>query len=314
MTSHRPPDWPLVEDLKLREREILAQFAEGKSDREIAKALVLSLSTVKWYARQIYGKLGVDNRRMAVQRGQELGLFGSLPSPAPQPELPTFLTPFVGREQEIQDICHFLREEEHRLVTLVGSGGIGKTRLAIQIVHILAEQQPRTFVDGFYFISLAGLTAPASIVTAIGTALGISFSQGSNPQRQLHDALNAKRMLLVLDNMEHLLGNQEFDSTAFLLDLLHAAPHLKVIVTSRSRLGVQSEQLYPVGGLAYPDPAVEAIHDVGDFSAVQLLFQHIQRVQPSYRIQGDDSRAIVQICQLLEGILWLLFLQRIGYV
>src|SRR5215216_5970526 len=94
-------DWPLVEDLTLREREILEQFANGKSDREIAEELMLSLNTVKWYARQIYSKLGVDNRRMAVRRGQQLGLLGRLPTPAPYPELPTFLTAFVGREEEL---------------------------------------------------------------------------------------------------------------------------------------------------------------------------------------------------------------------
>src|SRR5687768_5374893 len=141
MSSHQAAEWLLVEDLTLREREILEQFADRKSYREIAEKLMLSLSTVKWYARQIYSKLGVDNRRMAVERGQQLGLLGGLPSPVRHPELPTFLTPFVGREQEIQNICHLLAKGDHRLVTLTGLGGIGKTRLAVQIVHILAEQQ-----------------------------------------------------------------------------------------------------------------------------------------------------------------------------
>src|SRR3954467_7978986 len=110
-------DWPLVEDLTLREREILEQFANGKSDREIAEELMLSLNTVKWYARQIYGKLGVDNRRMAVERGQQLGLLGGLHSSVHNLGLPTFLTPFVGREQEIQNVCHLLAKGENRLVT-----------------------------------------------------------------------------------------------------------------------------------------------------------------------------------------------------
>ena len=192
MSTRQAADWLLVENLTLRERQILEQFADGKSDREIAEMLMLSLSTVKWYARQIYGKLGVDNRQMAVQRGQQLGLLDRVPSPAPHPDLPSFLTPFVGREQEIQNICHFLTGRENRLVTLVGPGGIGKTRLAVQIVHTLIEQQPRAFADGIYFVSLAGLTASAAIVTTVGTALGITFHQGSDPQRQLCDELSTK--------------------------------------------------------------------------------------------------------------------------
>ena len=102
--------------------------------------------------------------------------------------------------------------------------------------------------------------------------------------------------------MEHLLDDKEFDSTAFVLALLHAATHVRIVVTSRARLGVQGEQLYPVGGLAYPENAVEPLADVVHFSAVQLFLQHVQRVQPSYQMQAADSRTIVQICRLLEGM------------
>lgn len=108
-------------------------------------------------------------------------------------------------------------------------------------------------------------------------------------------------MLLVLDNMEHLLDDKEFDSVGFLLALLHAATDLRIIVTSRVRLGAQGEQLYPIDGLAYPKNVVEDLPDVVHYSAVQLLLQHLRRVRPSYHMQGIDGHALGQICRLLEG-------------
>jgi ATP/maltotriose-dependent transcriptional regulator MalT len=161
-------DSQFIEELTPREREILVHFADHLSDREIADKLVLSLNTVKWYARQIFGKLGVENRRMAVLRAQEVGLLAEATPPSiPQAERPMWLTPFVGRQQELQDIHHLLMEGPNRLVTLVGPGGIGKTRLAIQTLHRLAEQESQAFADGTHFVSLAVLQEWQMLVPAI---------------------------------------------------------------------------------------------------------------------------------------------------
>ena len=126
-------EYPMVEPLTPREMEVLSHFAARWSNREIADALVLSLNTVKWYARQIYAKLGVEGRQQAVSRARELGLLGdTMPAAHPKHNLPAQLTPFLGRSDSLAQVSQWLSEPDSRLLTIVGPGGIGKTRLAIQ--------------------------------------------------------------------------------------------------------------------------------------------------------------------------------------
>ena len=144
-------DQPLIEPLTSRELEILAHLAENRSNREIADLLVLSLNTVKWYARQIYGKLGVDNRRQAVLRARELELLETGAPPAlPAHNLPAQLTPFLGRRQMLAKIGQRMSEPAVRLLTVTGPGGIGKTRLAIAAASLLLEEQRDSFQDGVF--------------------------------------------------------------------------------------------------------------------------------------------------------------------
>lgn len=299
-------DSPMVEELSAREREILALLADQQSDREIADKLVLSLNTVKWYARQIYGKLGVDNRRMAVQRAQELGLVGEItPLPAPQSDLPTPLTSFIGREEEIKSLRRLLTEGSTRLVTLVGPGGIGKTRLTIQLGHILVEQTPPPFADGIYFVPLAALQEWQMIVYAIAHGVGLSFQAGEGaPAQQLFSYMRAKQMLLVLDNFEHLIGAE---SNQWLLDLLGQSPHLKIMVTSRNQLNIYGEQLYSLGGLDMPtlsdlQPQVDVQSLSRQYGALSLFDQVVRRLRPDFQVNDSSMESMTRICRAVGGM------------
>ncbi len=306
MLSSSSTNSPLVEDLSPREREILAHFANHQSDREIADKLVLSLNTVKWYARQIYGKLGVDNRRAAVQRAQELALVtGTTPPPPPQTDFPTPLTPFVGREEEIKNLRRLLMDGSTRLLTLVGPGGIGKTRLTIQLGHILAKQIPQPFADGIYFVPLAAFQEWQMIVYAIAHHLGLSFQPGEGaPVQQLFSYMRSKQMLLILDNFEHLIG---VESNQLLLDLLAQTPHLRIVVTSRNQLTIYGEQLYQLGGLdmpklSEPQSPVDLLSVSQQYGALNLFGQVAHRIRPDFQLNRLGLDAMTRICRAVGGM------------
>ena len=152
---------PLAQPLTGRELEVLTHIGDGLTNREIAEQMTVAISTVKWYVRQIYNKLGVENRPEAIVRGRDLGLLLDLEEAHRQRlKLPPQLTSFVGRHREIAEVRQLLMTA--RLVTLTGPGGTGKTRLAVQVAGESAGQ----FGDGVSFISLAATIDPASLPNA----------------------------------------------------------------------------------------------------------------------------------------------------
>lgn len=195
--------------------------------------------------------------------------------------LPAQSTPFIGREEELSEIARRLADPGCRLLTLVGPGGIGKTRLAVQA----AGQQLDHFEHGVYFVSLVGVTSSESIVPSIAETIDISFFPGSDPNEQLLNYLSTRKMLLVLDNFDHLLAY-----TSLVTDILRIAPGVKILVTSRERLNVQEETLFVVHGLTYPDPgctplgasarAIPASSVVGVWPAPPLAIAHNKPTAP----------------------------------
>lgn len=197
-------------------------------------------------------------------------------------------TSFVGRTQEIAEITARITEENCRLLTLRGTGGIGKTRLALAV----AERLLAHFADGAYFVGLQALTSAKDILSTIVDVLEIQLHDGSSTQEQLHHFLQNKEMLLVMDNFEHLLAG-----AVFLEDIILAAPAVKILVTSREALNLRSEWLYFVRGMSFPedDEAIEA------YSAVQLFEERAKQVQHDFAIQ-DEPLAVAKICRLVEGL------------
>lgn len=205
-----------------------------------------------------------------------------------QSMLPTHATSFVGREHEIQQVKSLLREK--RLVTLIGPGGVGKTRLALQAACEMTEH----FSQGVIFVPLASINSPQYLVPAIAAALKFSFFSQDAPEVQLLNYLHEKRLLLLLDNFEHLV-----DSSPFLSQIIEAAPHVHVLVTSRERLSIPGETSYELGGMGIPTGSLEAMEV---FSSVQLFLLHARQVLPNFQLTQEDRPHIARICRLVEGI------------
>jgi len=207
--------------------------------------------------------------------------------------LPAQISNFVGREKEIADIVRALAE--NRLITVIGMGGTGKTRLAIEIGVAQVDREDRTFVNGVYFVALASLETTDAIVPTIAKAVGFSFYKAGEPRQQLLDYLREKSMLLILDNFEHLLSGVDL-----VTEILNTASQVKIITTSRARLNVQGEQLFHLRGMEFP--AWETPADVQDYSAVKLFLQSAHRIHLDFELTPDNLKYITRICRLVEGM------------
>ncbi len=288
-TDDSTPEY--YDSLSHREQDVLGLLAQNLSDREISARLFLSYTTVKWYNRQIFNKLGVDSRQKAVERAKLLGLLKtSLTSDSSKHNLPAQLTPFIGRMSELEHLSELIRQPASRLITILAPGGMGKTRLALE----LAAESTAEFADGVYFVSLAPLTLAEQIIRLIAISIDFQFVQDARtPKQQLLDFLHHKQVLLLLDNFEHLL-----DGALLVDEILQAAPHVKILVTSRERLNLNGETVFTIEGLLYPDQA-DAEYSL-DYPAIQLFLQSALRVYPQFVLQ--DQKNMLRICQLVEGM------------
>jgi predicted ATPase/DNA-binding SARP family transcriptional activator len=211
--------------------------------------------------------------------------------------LPPPPTPFIGRQREIADIIHHLVEPTCRLLTLVGPGGIGKTRLALQVARHLVESAPahHDFADGLFFVPLATLRSSAEILAAITDAIGFQVYQGTPPQQQILDHLRQKRILLIMDNFEHLL-----DGVELIADILAAAPHVKILATSREALNLRNAWFYPVDGLAFPKAGDADGADAAQ-DALRLFEQTARRARPDFNLSAEQEN-VLRICRLVGGM------------
>ncbi len=306
---------PLADPLTERELEILRLMADGLSNGEIAERLYVTLGTVKWYKKQIYSKLDAHSRAQAIDQARALHLIpsdaGTSPAPAPPalartvvptaltgliapltaPRLPTQTTPFVGREAEVSGLIALLRDPQNRLITLLAPGGMGKTRLALEVASALGSE----FRDGATFIPLNAVSAPEHVLSAIASAVGVTLSGELDPKLQLLGHFRRRLTLLILDNFEHLL-----EAAPLLLDLLEAAPQVQILTTSRERLNLSAELVFPLGGMDTPEPNSSA--DPLASGAVRLFVGAARRARVGADYTPADLRQVARICRLVEGM------------
>lgn len=208
--------------------------------------------------------------------------------------LPRQPTPFVGREQQVAEVVALLRRDDVQLATLIGPGGTGKTRLALQA----AAEALGEFSDGVYFVPLASLTEARLVSTAIANALGLRDEGGQPLEQRLRDVVAAKTMLLVLDNFEHLV-----EAASTVGNLLGSAPQLKVLATSRMPLRLRAEHEYPVPPLGLPPRTpLPPLEQLSQFEAIRLFLERARAINPDFAISNDNASAMVEICWRLDGL------------
>ena len=209
----------------------------------------------------------------------------SVPTPLPAP-----VTPFVGRSFEVRTLNRYLQDPSERLISIIGLGGAGKSRLALE----LAALNRATFISGTAFVPLADVESADLIATAIASAVGLNSRDKEAPDKQLFHFFKTKHFLLVLDNFEHLLAG-----ATFITNLLGAAPELRVVTTSRTPLGVLGENRFELRGLSYPQAAEEGLEPS---EAAELFTRSARRADAHFRLSDKNRAAILQICERLEGI------------
>ncbi len=251
-------------------------YAQGSRDG--------ALEVFELFKSRLQSELGLaplpetEHLAEAIRQGRPLA------PPPPPAGLPLPDRPLIGRGKELAE----LNLAAPRLLVLTGLGGVGKTRLALE----LAKQQNQQLVHGAYFVSLAGIESLEQVLSAIAETLGFTFFGPREPKTQLLDYLKNKEMLLVLDNFDHLL-----EEAGLLAEMLEQAPKLRLLVTSRQHLDLPEAWNYPLLGLPRPDP-----HNLASSDAILLFVQAARRNHPNFQPTPTDLQAIAELCLAVEGL------------
>jgi len=288
--------WLAVDPLDEAAHRALMQLYAGSG--QLAAALRQYEACQRVLCRELDVSPGRETRELyqAIKEGRVSQLRARPPSlprilAAPRDNLPAPLTPFIGREGLLAQIRDRLQDPACRLLSLVGPGGSGKTRLALEA----AGREVDHFDQGVFFVSLAPLESVDAIVPTVAQALGLPLRADADPQQQLLDYLRTKHMLLFLDNFEHLLEGVEVVST-----ILRTAPQVQAMTTSRARLNARGEHPLPILGMDVP-PA-EAPLPLSQYSAIQLFVSTARRVRPDFHPGAEGLAHVADICRLVQGM------------
>jgi predicted ATPase/DNA-binding SARP family transcriptional activator len=289
--------------------ELLDRAAAQPLDERLAGQLLLALyrcgrqadalARYEHLRRRLAEELGADPspplqrlHAAILRQDSALDLRGRGPVHQAPSNLPIPLTSFIGRDDELAEVRGLLASS--RLVTLTGVGGAGKSRLALEAARAAMPEHP----DGTWLIELAALTQPDLLVPVVAAALGVR----ERPERPLVDLLVERlrdaAALLVLDNCEHLLPQV----AELVRTLLAAGTRLRILATSRERLGITGEVLRPISGLAVPEPGADSPAALRNVEAVRLLVDRAAAVDPGFGLRADTAAATAQICRRLDGL------------
>jgi predicted ATPase/DNA-binding CsgD family transcriptional regulator len=289
-----------VEPLTEREQEVLELLAQGKTNRELADALVLSINTIKWHNRQIYSKLNVNNREQAAKRAYQLGLIEQEEARSlPDNNLSAAAAELVGRQAELAEIDGLVVSADVRLLTITGVGGVGKTRLAWGVAARQLEKRPGLFTDGVYVLSLSSLDEPEQLPAAIANVMNFPLDDLTRKSRpawhQLADHLEAKKILLVLDNFEHLL-----EGATGVGELVRRTANMQLLITSRERLRLRAEHVFPLQG--FTGGGWRETGTIMEAPFVKLFLRRAQRICPDFELMPEELGALARLQKITRGL------------
>jgi predicted ATPase/DNA-binding SARP family transcriptional activator len=283
------------------ERLLMRLLHSDLLDEDVVQALLRTLITAgeRIRALEVFGRFRDDLKReldaeplettralieqvRQVDPGNLKAIKHNLPAPG---------TRFVGRKRELQTLNQNISNPNCRLLTLVGLGGMGKSRLALEC----AAQQVDMFADGVWFVALAEIDSPDLLISSIAAAIGFNFYGPNDPKAQLINGLREKELLLILDNFEHLT-----QASLLLEELLEQASKLKLLVTSRVVLELTSEWVFDLEGLSYP--ALTGAESLEGFDAVQLFISRAERLASTFIVHTPVLEAIAELCHQVQGM------------
>jgi predicted ATPase/DNA-binding CsgD family transcriptional regulator len=271
-------------EFKEREIEIIGLMAEGLTNQEIADQLFVTKETVRWYNKQIYSKLGTSRRTEAIALAREMGLIGDTAKETDtvqpiQHHLPLTTGPFIGRDEELAELSTLLEKPEIRLLSIVAAGGMGKSRLSLELGHLIQSR----YAHGAAFIDLTPLQNPDDICKAAVSSLGLTANGRQSPQDLFFNYCREKSLLLIFDNFEDVLPGANL-----LAELLAIAPHVKILVTTRERLNLRVETVYSL------QPVTR--------SGARLFREMALIARPNLIIAEEDEVDVQRIVDVVGGL------------